>query len=281
MSKGGRWMGVGYAANDDPAIRYNMAQYFNCGEQNEAIDFWGYNIYSWCGESSFEQSHYADQVAFFSNYSVPVFFAEYGCNTDGGAEGRRWDETTALYSDEMTGVFSGGIVYMYYEEENDFGLVEVSGDSAKTMKNYDALKSKLSAVKPSSTAMSAYKPTNSPASCPPISDDWKAAVALPPTPDSVLCDCMFKSLSCAPSVDLDEKDYEYIFNYICGNDENACAGINTNTETGVYGPYSMCNPREQLGHVLDAYYINQNKTRDACDFDSGAKLQSSPKVDSS
>jgi len=280
MSKGGRWMGVGYAANDDAEIRVNMAQFFNCGNQDEAIDFWGYNIYSWCGKSSFEESGYDVQVKFFSNYSVPVFFAEYGCNTVGGAEGRLWDDTTALYSDKMTGVFSGGIVYMYHEEENDYGLVKVSGDSAKTLKNYDVLKSKLAAVKPSSTAMSAYKPTNSPAACPPISDDWKVAKSLPPTPDSSLCDCMFKSLSCAPASNLDEDEYGDIFGYICKNDENACAGIKHDTEAGVYGPYSMCNPKEQLGHVLDAYYMNQNKASDACDFNGAAKLQSSPKVDS-
>ncbi|KAI8624713.1 family 72 glycoside hydrolase [Xylariaceae sp. FL1651] len=281
MSKGGRWMGVGYAANDDAEIRVHMAQYFNCGDPDEAIDYWGYNIYSWCGKSSFTESGYDVQVNFFSNFSVPVFFAEYGCNTVGGAEGRLWDDTTALYSDEMTGVFSGGIVYMYFEEENDYGLVKVSGNSAKTMKNYDVLKTKLAAAKPSSTAMSAYQPTNSPAACPGISDSWKAAKSLPPTPDSDLCGCMFKSLSCAPADDLAEKEYGSIFGDICGNDANACAGIKHDTESGVYGPYSMCNPKEQLGHVLDAYYMNQNQDSSACDFNGAAKVMSSPQVASS
>jgi 1,3-beta-glucanosyltransferase GAS1 len=121
-SKGGRWMGVGYAANDDADIRADMAHYFNCGDQSTAIDFFGYNIYSWCGQSSFEKSKYNEQVAFFKNYSVPVFFAEYGCNTVGGAEGRTFDDTTALYSSQMTDVFSGGIVYMYFQETNDYGM---------------------------------------------------------------------------------------------------------------------------------------------------------------
>jgi len=116
-----RWLGVGYAANDDAEIRDAMAAYFNCGDQKEAIDFWGYNIYSWCGKSSFEKSGYDTQVANFANYSVPVFFAEYGCNVPDGAAARIWEETTALYSDKMTGVFSGGIVYMYFQEDNDYG----------------------------------------------------------------------------------------------------------------------------------------------------------------
>lgn len=57
-----------------------------------------------------EGSGYSKQVEFFKDYSVPVFFAEYGCNNiPGGAAARKWQETTALYSDEMTGVFSGGM----------------------------------------------------------------------------------------------------------------------------------------------------------------------------
>jgi 1,3-beta-glucanosyltransferase GAS1 len=122
-SKGGRWMGVGYAANDDADIRENIAHYFNCGNQSEAIDYWGYNIYEWCGQNTFEKSGYQDQVNFFANYSVPVFFAEYGCNqVEGGAAGRIWQETTALYGNQMTNVFSGGIVYMYFQEANDYGM---------------------------------------------------------------------------------------------------------------------------------------------------------------
>ncbi|KAI1774470.1 carbohydrate-binding module family 43 protein [Hypoxylon cercidicola] len=276
MANGGRWMGVGYAANDDAEIRVNMAQYFNCGEQDNAIDFWGYNIYSWCGKSSFTESGYDVQVKFFSNFSVPVFFAEYGCNTVGGAEGRLWDDTTALYSDQMTGVFSGGIVYMFHEEENDYGLVKINGNKASTMKNYNVLQSKLADVKPSSTSMAAYNPTNSPAACPAISKDWKAsAEVLPPTPDSSLCDCMVSASSCVPSDDLDEKDFGDIFGYICSNDAAACAGIKSDTQAGVYGPYGMCNPKQQLAHVLNAYYTNQNGASNACDFNGAAKVVSS------
>ena len=114
---------VGYASNDDPDVRRDIAHYFNCGEdQKEAIDFWGYNIYQWCGKSSLKQSGYDKQVDFFSNYSVPVFFAEYGCNEGKeGAEGRIFQETGAIYEEPMTDVFSGGIVYMYFQEANDYG----------------------------------------------------------------------------------------------------------------------------------------------------------------
>ena len=269
-----RWMGVGYAANDDSDIRAGIAHYFNCGDESDAIDFWGYNIYEWCGESSMSKSGYDKQVEFFSNYSVPVFFAEYGCNLPDGADGRIWEETTALYGDEMTDVISGGIVYMYFQEDNDYGLVSIKGSAASTMKDYDTLKTRLASVQPSSTSMDDYKPTNSPAACPELGEFWKVkGETLPPTPDSTLCDCMFNSISCAPASDLSTKDFGAIFSYICGAAPDVCAGINGNTTNGVYGAYSMCNAKQKLGYVLDAYYSSQNQASTACDFDGKAVVQ--------
>ncbi|KAJ4302031.1 hypothetical protein N0V88_002164 [Collariella sp. IMI 366227] len=275
-----RWMGVGYAANDDADIRADIAHYFNCGNETEAIDFWGYNIYEWCGKSSIEKSGYSEQIEFFKNYSIPVFFAEYGCNLPDGAEGRIFDETTALYEKEMTDVFSGGIVYMYFQETNDYGLVEVKGGKATTMKNYDQLKSKIAAVSPNTVEMSAYSPTNSAASCPELSKNWRIkGETLPPKPDPALCDCMFKSLSCIPADDLDTEDYGDVFGYICSAVPEACAGINGNTTTGVYGAYSMCDPEQQLGYVLNEYYNAQKQAKDACSF-KGKATVTTPEDDS-
>ena len=44
----------GYATNDDASIRVNLADYFDCGDSADSIDFWGYNIYSWCGASNIQ-----------------------------------------------------------------------------------------------------------------------------------------------------------------------------------------------------------------------------------
>jgi hypothetical protein len=117
-SKNYREIGVGYATNDDAEIRENLAAYFDCGDKDVAIDFWGYNIYSWCGDSSFQESGFDVRTKEFEKYNVPVFFAEYGCNTP---RPRLFTEVGALYGKQMTGVWSGGIVYMYFEEENKFG----------------------------------------------------------------------------------------------------------------------------------------------------------------
>lgn len=118
-----RWIGVGYASNDDEEIRVQIANYFNCDAEADSADFWGYNIYSWCGQSSMQRSGYDEQIKFYQNYSIPVFFAEYGCNDPGGAEGRIFEDAEVLYQKEMTSVFSGGIVYMYFQEANDYGKI--------------------------------------------------------------------------------------------------------------------------------------------------------------
>lgn len=150
--KNSRWMGVGYAANDDAEIRKDIADYFNCGKEEDAIDFWGYNIYSWCGKSDMKKSGYSTQAKFFEEYSVPVFFAEYGCNVPGGASERIFEETAALYEDEMTKVFSGGIVYMYFQEDNDYG--ELGARVTQCLANMSQVSSRSAATRPPSKTTS-------------------------------------------------------------------------------------------------------------------------------
>jgi hypothetical protein len=131
-AKGYREIGVGYATNDDANIRQNLANYFDCGNREDAIDFWGYNIYSWCGESSFTESGFDVRTKEFEKYNVPVFFAEYGCNTP---RPRLFTEVEALYGSDMNDIWSGGIVYMYFEEANEFGMCAVSAYMVASLTN--------------------------------------------------------------------------------------------------------------------------------------------------
>ncbi|KGQ02777.1 1,3-beta-glucanosyltransferase gel4 [Beauveria bassiana D1-5] len=266
-----RWLGVGYATNDDTDIRTELSNYFNCDSQDDSADFWGYNIYSWCGDSTMQVSGYDKQAEFFSNYSIPVFFAEYGCNDGGGAEARIFTDTEALYSREMASVFSGGIVYMYFQEANDFGLVRVENGEAVKMKNFEVLKKQLAKIDPKGSDSTAEMQLSE---CPVMSQNWQANKALPTTPDKALCDCMVSSLTCVPKANLDKKQFARIFGFVCGNaNRGLCAGISGNTTSGVYGAYSMCEASAKLAFVMDGYYKKQNSGAFACDFGGAAEVQ--------
>ncbi|KAH0565051.1 hypothetical protein GP486_001561 [Trichoglossum hirsutum] len=134
---------VGYSAADVRSVLFSTWEYVQCaidGDANDPTrsDFFGLNSYSWCGSSAtFQSSTYADLVSRFSNTSVPVFFSEYGCNTQSP---RPFNEVQALYGPNMTGVFSGGLVYEYSQEPSNYGLVDINSDgSVKLRQDYDNL----------------------------------------------------------------------------------------------------------------------------------------------
>jgi hypothetical protein len=114
-----RSIGVGYAMNDDSQILGAAEDYFNCGDASTSIDFLGLNIYSWCGDSSFIESGYSELTTALANYSIPAFFSEYGCNLPGPT--RTFSEVQSIYGSQMTDVFSGGIVFEYFEEDSEYG----------------------------------------------------------------------------------------------------------------------------------------------------------------
>lgn len=271
-----RSIGVGYATSDDAGIRQMVAAYFDCGDdRSQAIDFWGYNIYSWCGNSSYSESGYDQRTAEFQSYNVPVFFAEYGCNE---VEPREFTEVQTLYGDQMSPVWSGGIVYMYFQETNNFGLVSVDGNSVSTLADFGHLSSQIAAVTPSGVVASDYNPTNTAAAqCPSIASTWAASNTLPPTPNRQLCECMFNALTCVPHNVADDKAGG-LFGTVCGLGQSSgvCAGITNNATTGNYGAYGMCNSTEQLGWALNAYYLAQSGSNRAaaCDFSGSATTKS-------
>jgi len=62
----------------------------------------------------------------FKDSSIPVFFSEYGCNLPAG-QARLFNEVQALHGPNMTSL-SGGLVYEYSEEPDDYGLVDISSN---------------------------------------------------------------------------------------------------------------------------------------------------------
>lgn len=131
---------VGYSAADVRSILLDQANYFQCDVKtaDSRADFFGLNSYSWCGDSDYHASGYDVLTEDFANSSFPVIFSEYGCNA---VQPRKFSEVQALYGEDMSQAFAGGLVYEYAQEENDYGLVVVdsSGD-AKLREDFDALR---------------------------------------------------------------------------------------------------------------------------------------------
>jgi len=113
-----------------------MAQYMNCGTDDERSDFFAFNDYSWCDPSDFQTSGWDQKVKNFTGYGLPLFLSEYGCNTNK----RDFGEVSALYSDKMTSVYSGGLVYEYSQETNHYGLVDISGSTPQELDDFKVLK---------------------------------------------------------------------------------------------------------------------------------------------
>ncbi|ANB12378.1 Gas4p [Sugiyamaella lignohabitans] len=135
---------VGYSAADDLRFRISLAHYLECGDEFTSADFYGVNSYQWCGHQSFTSSGYDSLVADYKDYSLPIFLSEYGCNA---VYPRLFQEVLALYTPEMTEVFSGGLVYEFTQEPNNYGLVELDqSGNAYTIGEFDTLKEKFNQV---------------------------------------------------------------------------------------------------------------------------------------
>ncbi|KAJ2719079.1 1 3-beta-glucanosyltransferase gel4, partial [Coemansia sp. Cherry 401B] len=266
---------VGYATNDDAAIRWQMQTYFDCGSDDERADYYGLNVYEWCGdEATYVTSGYADIVKNYTNWDIPVILTEYGCNA---IRPRTFPEVAAIYGNNMTEIFSGGFVYEYVEEDNNYGLVTVKGSSGSKTEDYDNFKKALAAVKPSGVKMSSYKASGKQQDCPKVGTqyDWLASSTLPPTPSNATCECMMKSLSCVAkqtTMPTSTKDLATfgekvgnIFGTVCGSID--CGDVNTDASNGTYGKYSGCNAVQRVSWVMNAWYLNERRVDGSCDFD--------------
>ncbi|KAH3675649.1 hypothetical protein WICMUC_002566 [Wickerhamomyces mucosus] len=141
-----RFVPVGYSAADDLDFRISLSKYLECsdGSVNDAIDFYGVNSYQWCGEQTFYTSGYDTLVRDYEEYIRPVFFSEYGCNQ---ITPRLFEEVATIYSNDMIGVFSGGLVYEFTQEPNNYGLVDVDKNgNVKLLADFDHLKTQYATV---------------------------------------------------------------------------------------------------------------------------------------
>ncbi|KAJ5369909.1 1-3-beta-glucanosyltransferase gel4 [Penicillium cataractarum] len=262
-------LAIGYATDDDATVREQVSNYLVCDTAADSIDFFGYNIYEWCGESSYSTSGYEDRTKEFADYPVPAFFSEYGCNQP---RPRPFTDVPVLFGPKMNDVWSGGIVYMYFETSNEFGLVSTSGNSVKTLQDFENLSSQMQKATPTGVNSASYSvSTTVGRSCPTVeAGNWLAASVLPPSPNADLCECMYNELECVPVDNISTKKMTDTFNYL-GGVKGAMSGVATNSTAGQYGAYSMCNAKQRLAWAMNRYYQLNSKSSDACGFSGAAK----------
>ncbi|KAL2886949.1 1 3-beta-glucanosyltransferase gel2 [Ceratocystis lukuohia] len=129
-----RYIPVGYSAADVRGILFDTWNYLTCtieGEKdNESrADLFALNSYSWCGNSTFEKSGFNKLVDGFKGSASPIFFSEFGCNE----VQREFTEVQAIYGPQMDSVFSGGLVYEWTQEDNNYGLVKVNSNGSVSL----------------------------------------------------------------------------------------------------------------------------------------------------
>jgi len=163
-----RQIPVGYSAADVDSNRFEMAQYMNCGPDDARSDFFAFNDYSWCDPSTFQISGWDKKVKQYGNYSLPLFLSEFGCNTNK----REFNEITALYSNQMSAVYSGGLVYEYSQEKSNYGLVEIKDEEVTIRDDFTTLKNQLAKTK-NPSGDGGYKASGSASECPARSASWE------------------------------------------------------------------------------------------------------------
>ncbi|EFZ01329.1 glucanosyltransferase [Metarhizium robertsii] len=138
-----RQIPVGYSAADVRDVLWDTWNYMQCSTDGKSddmtrADVFALNSYSWCSiKATYESSTFDKLTEGFAKSSVPVFFSEYGCIEP---PTRYWNETRAMYSDKMAPTFSGGVVYEWTLESNNYGLVSINGTTLNILGDYNRLK---------------------------------------------------------------------------------------------------------------------------------------------
>ncbi|KAK5657320.1 hypothetical protein OQA88_3384 [Cercophora sp. LCS_1] len=181
-TRGYRKIPVGYSAADVAQNRMQLAQYMNCGTDDERSDFFAFNDYSWCN-SDLVTSGWNQKVQNFSDYGLPIFLSEYGCTQNG----RDFGEIGALMSKQMTGVYSGGLMYEYAMEENGFGIVKIPALDSPTVDiqpGFAKMAAALAAHPPPPGDGGARSTTHAASACPTQDASWLVdSTLLPALPE--------------------------------------------------------------------------------------------------
>lgn len=209
----------------------------------------------WCGDSTFQNS-YAGTTGDFAGYNVVAYFSEFGCIT---SPPRLWTETSAIYSSDMSPVFSGAVAFSYFPAtsvQGQFGMVTISADgtTVTTSDDFDRLVTQYNQVSPPNTPAQSSAPATTYPSCPTANSTFVASTTLPPTPNEAACDCLLSTLSCrfTPATNNYTDIVGSLLDTACslvGQNGGTCDDIASNGQTGVYGRLSGCDPSKFFSPV--------------------------------
>ena len=121
-AKGYREIPIGYSATDTAVLRPMLQDYLVCRpNQTQQLDFYALNSYEWCGsQATYMTSGYNILQQYANGSPVPIFLSEDGCNT---VPPRTFDDQAAIFGSQMSGTWSGAIIYEWIQETNNYGLV--------------------------------------------------------------------------------------------------------------------------------------------------------------
>ncbi|KAI9791224.1 MAG: hypothetical protein M1816_004216 [Peltula sp. TS41687] len=182
-SKNMRKIPVGYSAADIAELRPMLQNYLACGTNYaESLDFFSLNAYEWCGHSSYAKSGYSMLEKNATDYNIPIFLSETGCNTN---RPRDFADQAAIFGKDMANTWSGAIIYEWIEEQNNYGLISYgakvdpstvtdappdgfprTGTPTPVSPDFSNLKSQWATLTPSGVKESAYATSKPPAECP-------------------------------------------------------------------------------------------------------------------
>ena len=161
-----------------------LQNYLACGDDPSInADFYSLNVYEWCGASSYEGSGYSMLEQNATDYNIPIFISETGCNKP---MPRTFDDQASIFGSDMADTWSGAIVYEWIEEANNYGLVSYgpkvaatntaavggyprSGTPSPVSPDYTNLQNHWSTLTPPGVKLSAYTASTgklSPPACP-------------------------------------------------------------------------------------------------------------------
>jgi hypothetical protein len=105
-----------------------------------------------------------------------ISLSEWGCIKN---RPRKFDEMGALMSSQMDAVYSGGIMYEYSNDVNDYGIVQLNGNTVKELDEFPLYASALSKY-PTPTGSGGAASTSNAVSCPASVAGWEVNPTLLP-----------------------------------------------------------------------------------------------------